>query len=286
MPYPHFYLVKSLVDKRGLGGKDILNRIDKSDFHCGDVEMLYTNLANVNWNPVLESRFDADDALNINYIEEIQKRGRQVFVETKKKRDWMFWCINQALEWHWVGPGGREQLKRYGAIVPSRQYDNFCHTPGLTVGFKRGTFTRTVAKSPHHLLIQMLEEEQTSCGSIYKGTECVEFIKNFEYSALRSRTPTSASMANVNSNGGKIYRLAAEEAVGRWKDVIKDFALLPENTEAVNDYFFENMKPILEESLRGQCTEGHSCREEAKVALEDLIAIFSKRGRAQRIESN
>ena len=283
-PYPHFYLVKSLVDKRGLGGRDILNRIDQKDFHVGDVTMLYANLNNVHWTPVLESRFDADDALNINYIEEIQKRSLQVFVNTSKKRDWMFWCINQALEWHWVGPGGREQLRKYGAIVPSRQYDNFCHTPGLTVGFKRGTFTRTVAKSPHHLLVQMLEEEQTPCGSIYKGTDCVEFIKNFDFCALRSRTPTSASMANVNSNGGKIYRLAAEEAVLRWRDVIKDFALLPANTEAVNDYFFMNMKPILEESLRGQCTEGHSCREEAKTAIEDLIEIFSKRGRAHQIE--
>ena len=283
-PYPHFYLVSSLVDKRGLGGKDILNRIDPKDFHVGDTDMLYANLNRVNWLPVLESRFDADDALNINYIEEIQKRGNKVFVEEKKGRDWMFWCINQALEWHWVGPGGREQLKTYGAIVPSRQYDNFCHTPGLTVGFKRGTFTRTVAKSPHHLLVQMLEEEQTSCGSRYKGLECLEFIKQFDYCALRSRTPTSASMANVNSNGGKIYRLAAEEAATRWADVIRDFALLPERTKKVNDYFFDNMKPILEDSLQGQCTEGHSCREEAKVALEELIKVFSKRGRAHRIQ--
>lgn len=282
-PYPHFYLVKSLVDKRGLGGKDILNRIDPADFHVGDTDMLYANLNLVGHLPVLESRFDADDALNINFIEEVQRRGNEVFLKAGKKRDWMFWCINQALEWHWVGPGGREQLRTYGAIVPSRQYDNFCHTPGLTVGFKRGTFTRTVAKSPHHLLIQMLEEEQTSCGSIYKGLECVEFVQNFEYCALRSRTPTSASMANVNSNGGKIYRLAAEEAIPRWKEVIKDFALLPANTKIVNDYFFDNMKPILEESLRGQCTEGHSCREEARAALEDLIQVFSKRGRAHKV---
>lgn len=285
-PYPHFYLVSSLADKRGLGGKDILNRIDPKDFHVGDTEMLYANLNNVNWLPVLESRFDADDALNINFIEEIQKRGEEVFLKDKEGRDWMFWCINQALEWHWIGPGGREQLRTFGAIVPSRHYDNFCHTPGLTVGFARGTFTSTVAKSPHHLLVQMLEEEQTPCGSTYKGMDCVAFIQNFEYCALRSRTPTSASMANVNSNGGKVYRLAAEEAIDRWKEVIKDFALLPANTKNVNDYFFENMKPILEDAVRGQCTEGHSCREEAKEALEELIEVFSKRGRAHQTETS
>jgi hypothetical protein len=282
-PYPHFYLVSSLVDKRGLGGKDILNRIDPKDFHVGDTDMLYANLHHVGNLPVLESRFDADDALNINYIQEVQERGIEVFVSEENGRDWMFWCINQALEWHWVGPGGREQLRTYGALVPSRQYENFCHTPGLTVGFRRGTFTRTVAKSPHHLLVQMLEEEETSCGAAYKGMDCLDFVTNFDYCALRSRTPTSASMANVNSNGGKIYRLAAEEALKRWKNVIEEFALIPEKTKRVNDYFFDNMKPILEESLQGQCTEGHSCREEAKAALEELIEVFSKRGRAVAI---
>jgi hypothetical protein len=129
----------------------------------------------------------------------------------------------------------------------------------------------------------MLEEEETSCGAAYKGLDCLDFVTNFDYCALRSRTPTSASMANVNSNGGKIYRLAAEDASERWKNVIQEFALIPKKTKRVNDYFFDNMKPILEDSLQGQCTEGHSCREEAKAALEELIEVFSKRGRARAI---
>lgn len=279
-PYPHFYLVPSLIDKRGQGGKDILRKLAPEDFHIGDTDMLFANLKYVNWLAVLESRFDADDALNINYIEEVQKRGRQVFVEDKGGRDWMFWCINQAVEWHWVGPGNRQSLQTFGALVISRNYadDNFCHTPGLTVGVARGTFTRTVAKAPHHLLYETLEVEEIECGGKYKGTQCLDFVTNFDQCALRSRTPTSASMANVNSLGPKITKEAAEQAVQRWTNVIKDFALLPENTKATNIYLKEKMRPILEDALRGQCTEGHSCRDEAQKALEGLIQMVESGG--------
>ena len=279
-PYPHFYLVPSLIDKRGQGGKDILRKLKPEDFHIGDTDMLFSNLKYVNWLAVLESRFDADDALNINYVEEVQRRGYDVFVKDKGGRDWMFWCINQAVEWHWVGPGNRQSLQTFGALVISRNYadDNFCHTPGLTVGVARGTFTRTVAKAPHHLLYQMLEEEDTNCGSTYHGTECLDFITNFDQCALRSRTPTSASMANVNSLGARVTKQAAEQAVERWTNVIKDFALLPKNTKDTNIYLMENMRPILEDALRGQCTEGHSCRDEARGALEELINVYTGGG--------
>ena len=276
-PYPHFYLVPSLIDKRAQGGKDILRKLKPEDFHIGDTDMLFANLKYVHWLAVLESRFDADDALNIHFVEEIQRRGYDVFVKDKGGREWMFWCINQAVEWHWVGPGNPKSLQTYGALVFSRSYsdDNFCHTPGLTVGVARGSFTRTVAKAPHHLLYQMLEEEDTNCGSTYHGTDCVDFVTDFDQCALRSRTPTSASMANVNSLGFKTIKQAVEQSVERWTSIISNFALLPENTKNTNIYLMENMRPILEDALRGQCTEGHSCRDEARGALEELIKMYT-----------
>jgi hypothetical protein len=274
-PYPHFYVVPSLIDKRGQGGKDILRKIKPEEFHIGDTDMLFANLKYVHWLAVLESRFDADDALNINYIEEVQNRAHDVFVKDKGGREWMFWCINQAVEWHWVGPGGRQSLQTFGALVISRNYadDNFCHTPGLTVGVARGSFTRTVAKAPHHLLYEMLDQEDPNCGSTYHGVDCLDFITDFNQCALRSRTPTSASMANVNDLNIKVTKLAAEQAVERWTNVIKDFALLPTATKATNVYLKENLRGVLDDARLGQCTEGHSCRDEARGALDELIRI-------------
>lgn len=145
----------------------------------------------------------------------------------------------------------------------------------MTVGFRRGSFTRSVAKGPHQLLYEKLEKEKLPCGPNHQGTDCIAFVGNFTYAALRSRTPTSASMAGVGTNGGKAYRLAAEDGVKRWTDAIETFALLPNNTNHVIKYFFDNMKPVLEDNLRGQCTEGHSCRAEAKVMLDNMIQMYS-----------
>ena len=275
-PYPHFYMVLSLEDRRGLGGKDIKNDLAPSDFLTGDTDKLYFNLENVHFLNVLESRLDADDALNINWIKEVQRRAVQVFKE-EEGRDWMYWCINKAVEWNWVGPGDRKPLHQFGALVHPRPYDerNFCHTPGMTVGVRRGSFTRSVVKGAHQTLFEKLEKENSPCGPSYSGTDCIAFVGNFTYAALRSRTPTSASMAGVNTNGGKAYRLAAEQGVERWKHAIETFALLPENARHITDYFFQNMKPILEDNLKGQCTEGHSCRMEAHTMLKKMIQLYS-----------
>ena len=192
----------------------------------------------------------------------------------------MFWCINEAAEWHWVGPGNRRSLQTYGALVNSRNYakDNFCHTPGLTIGVARGTFTRNVAKSPHHALYENLEAEDTKCGSSYHGTQCLEFITNFEQCALRSRTPTSASMADVNSLGRKLTKEAAEHAVERWNHVIQNFAVFPERVKEVNIHFKEHMGDILQDAVLGQCTIGHSCRPEAQQELDDLKTLITEGG--------
>lgn len=279
-PYPHFYVLPSLMDKRGQGGKDILRHFSPSDFIMGDTDMLFANVKYIHWLPVLESRFDADDSLNIHFVEEVQKHGYDVFVKEKGGRDWMFWCINEAAEWHWVGPGNRKSLQSYGALINSRNYaaDRFCHTPGLTVGVARGTFTRNVAKSPHHALYENLKEEDTNCGASYHGTQCLEFITKFDQCALRSRTPTSASMANVNSLGRKLTKAAAEEAVARWTYVIENFAVLPSAIKQVNDHFRDKMGDILQDAVLGQCTIGHSCRPEAQQELDDLKKLITEGG--------
>eukprot|EP00977_Amphora_coffeiformis_P020968 scaffold8681_cov200-Amphora_coffeaeformis.AAC.12 len=277
-PYPHFYLLPALMDKRGQGGKDILRHFAPTDFLMGDVNMLYANLRQVHWLAVLESRFDADDALNIGFVEEVQKRGRKVFLEEEEDgRDWMYWCINQAAEWHWVGPGNRPSLQTYGALVTSRNYadDKFCHTPGLTIGVKRGSYTRSLVKAPHHMLYERLTLEDISCGASYRGEDCLDFVDNFDECALRSRTPTSASMADVNSLGQRLTKAAAEDAVPRWEHVIRDFALLPENAKATNEYLEKHMKLILQDAVLGQCTVGHSCRPDAQQELTELIEKVS-----------
>ena len=179
-----------------------------------------------------------------------------------------------------MGPGNRPSLRTYGALVTSRNYadDKFCHTPGLTIGVARGSFTRTTAKAPHHMLYERLTVEDINCGSTYHGEDCLHFVDNFEECALRSRTPTSASMANVNSLGQRLTKAAAEDAVRRWQHVMADFALLPENTKATNEYLETNMRPILQDAVLGQCTVGHSCRDEAKQELEDLMKLILEGG--------
>lgn len=271
-PYPNFYLIRSLLPKqRGLQGRDVLKHVPQGNIVTGNVTKLWANLANDQklFRVYLETHLDADDALNLRFLEYVQGRAHSLFIEENNHPNrpgkqsgnlwWMFWCINRAVEWHWVDQdddSSPDSLKTYGAIFFSRNYSEipFCPGLGMTVGVcARGTpgstFRRTVLKAPHHLVVETLESEKISCGDNYDGLRCVEFISKLGYSALRSRMPVS-STADAIGSSFKYLKQARDEAIERWTGfAIPQFDLLPSNAKATVEYLRSGLPSIQKDIL-------------------------------------
>lgn len=197
--------------------------------------------------PVLETRLDADDGLNLDFVSSVQEMALETFVEEGVR--WMYWCSRRHLEWFW----GMDSS--YGSLE-GIAHERICVTPGITTGFAVGTSERDVPIFAHHELVRSLEHE-TSCGS----TKCLRFIDRFIFDAVRSRCPTSAGMANVLEK----YRFdeKGDESHGKewvqyafWNMLHESFYISRPTVSWVNDYVGKHIVDIARDNLKGQCTSG------------------------------
>jgi hypothetical protein len=283
-PYPHFYLTLTTDSLRpGSGLHGIGNEII-----TGDVNILRRNLENYKKLTILETQLDADDALHVQYVQDLQQRAKQAFLKDDEEMnpgpDWMYWCIHQDLEWHWIMNDPKNKANdlsvtksSLGWLKPSRSFirKQKCYTPGMALGLKQGRMMTGILDVPHSQLIAELNQSQTSCGSHYKGLDCVDFLDQLKYPALRTRTPTSASMVNVELEKS---RPSSENAMALQKNLleqmIRDFAVQPVNVQQVHEYLTDNMALIVNDAIAGQCSHGHSCRPEARNALLSFAKAY------------
>ena len=115
---------------------------------------------------VLETRLDADDAINVEYINQLQRVALKSLIDTKdskfiRKSDdddddatpeqeiqqarWIYYCARKHMEWNPSSPfynpnNDAGLLTLFGKV-------NFCITPGLTIGYAVGTEEENV---PHY----------------------------------------------------------------------------------------------------------------------------------------
>jgi len=281
--------------------------------------------------PVLETRLDADDGLNVRYLEKVQDIALDRFVgpieetsETMPKPKWLYWCILTQIEWHsekysnGVTMGGANQSdswelrnneKKYhgnpdlGYVVPIAN-DNFCITPGLTVGYGVGVTGESVPRYMHTGLYSALQDKFRFChfdkdkSSTHKGP-CLERMggvrktadgrTNYVIHALRSRTLTSAGMDGVGNtdfigeNGTAETNpksLGTTEETAQkadrmetllWKVLQSNFGINPSQVKQTQQFFMNNRIQIALENSLGQCSTGHSCKDKARERLQKIF---------------
>jgi hypothetical protein len=269
-PHPHFYLVKDNTEARFRGGAD-LEVLEWEDVVTGDVRRLRYLLLQRDRFPFLETRIDADDGLHARFVETIQREALKVL--QPDTTHWTYWCIEQALEWHWVGECAVSADHRtYGALLPSRVYENFCHTPGMTLGLYRADDRSSVVSVAHSRLWESLAEAQTPCGPRTRGTDCIIHLDDFQYAAIRARTPTSASMVGVNGQPPDYMEAWDAQRNTTWAYAKEHFRVPRQGCKETLQFFDNNLPAILEDAVVGQCTDGHSCRVRAVIQSPDLCS--------------
>lgn len=235
---------------------------------------------------VLQTRLDADDGLNVHYLELLQYDALQQFA-SNNGRNWFYWCIKRHVEWH-------SDTNRLLPIEHSR----LCVTPGLTVGTtatttasttsdttsgdattaKEDTTTTSATKAtssllqppfymPHDVLFKELEKKPPGyCGGMEE--HCIRMVDELPIGAIRSRTLTSAGMMDVFSKSHDY----ADRQEALWDMLSHEFGL-SSSLEPVQDFLNQHVIEIARDNLQGQCTEGHSCKLQSIEALQRLIDV-------------
>ena len=268
-PYPHFYVTLSTDNSKPGSGRHGIGET----FLTGHAHVLTKNLDNMKNLVVLETQLDADDALHIGYIDELQQRANTAFLQQKDGPDWMYWCIHQDVEWRWIP----RQSHSDGVLTPSSSFvkRQICFTPGMTLGIKNGRGAhRDLPSFTHRTLVSELGKSQKPCGIHHKGLDCVQFVDTLEFPALRTRTPTSSSMVGVPVTADIS---ALDEKVDKelWDKVISSFATKREEVRGVHQHLTDHMAEMVQDAIQGQCSHGHSCKPEAKKALQSILQLYS-----------
>jgi len=216
---------------------------------------------------------------------------------------WLYWCSRRHIEWR-SGPMTNESISQvdkeslpfpFGILNPV-EHSKLCITPGITVGYNVGTVSTDVPIEAHDVLYKHLMNP-TSCyddESIPKVVQltqtktskkkeqkplCLELVDDLKFTAIRSRTWTSAGMQDVASPD-RSYSTSVQDEMTRtlWKFLKGSFHMKEEDTLATQEFLYMNQAQIAYENLLGQCTSFHSCKQQAKDALEAYIKQAAEKG--------
>lgn len=285
-PYENYFLIGSHANflighdsgawRGGVESEEIWNNVKKGFVYTGNIDLLRSAMFYSDEKIILETRLDADDGLHTSFLSHVQKTAVLKFTikENRKVNDskvsfgpakWRYWCVKHYIEWF---SNQNEDEGSLNAI----SHSNFCVTPGITLGFNIGTAYEDVPHYDHsHLFASVTAKTSKGCG-LRKTIDCLGMDNIIMLGAIRSRTPTSAGMKEVNLEHTVFPHNKMLSYIQRGPYKIS----LNKMREA-NTYIQKNMLHIAIENLKGQCTEGHSCKISSMEQLQRLVDIKTVR---------
>lgn len=225
-PYPHFFLVRSNHNNNGDGSTKLLKSINVTSIVTGDLQLLNHAIIRLQEEEttalsiIIETRLDADDGLNVHFLDYLQSQAAAA-QKAKKKNRVYYYCVDKHLEWH-------SQQSNNNQLVPSRR--SHCITPGLTtttITTVNGAHNTTTLprRIPHHKLHYSLpacNDDNEKAGTT--TTRCLVRLVDFPGpAAIRARTPTSAGMADVR-HSSRWFGSSSEQDddSSPWWDVLQE----------------------------------------------------------------
>ena len=152
------------------------------------------------------------------------------------------------------------------------------------VGFGVGISEIMVPNYEHESLYKTIVKDG-GCG--YKNfTQCIVLIDGI-IAAFRTRTTTSAGMKDVILKEQKELVSEKFNLTGHiWRYLQKHFTVETVAGYQMNQYLQRNMAGVLMDNLKGQCTDGHSCKLSSKENLQKLIEIKEESTKGYLIAKN
>lgn len=270
-PYPNFMLVENNNNPEYF--REVTDIVNKTQVTSGSIDIARRYLEASKDRYVLETRLDSDDGLASQTLEQLQISAKSTFSTDErvkgKEKSWTVWCLDRTIEWHMKYYKNRESS---GLIIP--HISDMCLTPSLTVGFPPGVVRSDVPTMKH----QKLHKVIPTCAHM-EETKCMRKIiskSDLTSGAIRVRSPTSSGMSNVLSVPKSIEDKWGKYQDKFWKTIPTTFSIEKSDADYMNEYLSKNIRFIAEDNLKGQCTKGHSCKQESKEKLKQIIEIVTK----------
>ena len=265
-PYPNFVLVASNSNPEGFRGAGAIADISPENVWSGSYGVIEDYHKAAQSRIVLESRLDADDGLHNSFVEYLEAVAPSYLPEP---RSWVVWCAFSHLEWHYNSPFSSITDVEQGFLIGIK--NSACVTSGLTMAYGLEATRDELPKGTHQFLHKVLPE----C-SEDRHHECLKRFKELAPGAIRARTPTSAGMANVISDGKKqsVYKGAEPQARmqhAMWDGAQDIFHIDIQDAIFTRNYLLSHEAGIAADNLKGQCTKGHSCKHGAKKLLKSIL---------------
>ena len=283
-PYPFIYLVASNVNygigihpggwRGGEAGTDVL----QSEVLTGNMTLLRLAHKSRRQRIVLETRLDADDGLNLEYLKSIQEEAnRKLRSEGTKppSNDWIYWCTLNHLDWTPTPPYIDSSDDNAGLFMPVRSAQS-CTTAGITLGVSVGVEEESIPRFMHQKLYEELRIKKIHprCGRRTNATKCLKMVSSPLVGAIRCRSTTSAGMRGIGlESKGDDNALTDPEFLSR--ALSTEFGIALDGISTVTQYYRRNFESIVLENLQGQCTHGHSCKLSTKESLQELLDVVS-----------
>eukprot|EP00980_Cylindrotheca_fusiformis_P013845 scaffold3596_cov126-Cylindrotheca_fusiformis.AAC.3 len=227
---------------------------------------------------VLETRLDVDDGLNRFFVEDLQEAATSHLEQTSQ---WKIWCASSFVEWQF-----QSKTLGSGSLVSLRA--STCITAGLSVVYVIPEDHSKKLEVPSTHKHSTLHETLPKCNPNKKTTtECFEFF-SLHPTALRARTPSSAGMRNIlwpvaslnpSAAGERRYRqVAASQKAAQaklWKASDFFFDFDEPTARKIHGYLETHMKQIAQDNLKGQCTHGHSCKDDSRLLLQSIVKDYT-----------
>ena len=252
---------------------------------------------------LLETRLDADDAVAVDFVELVQTNAAVVAAEAQppnRGHFWRVWCAENHVEWQYDSPWSNNNSSSSSSTSPTETgallglRAGKCITPGLTwqygVGVRR---SQIPLSSKHHQIQKQVracrdssEDETNSHDDNADDSQCLSKLGGDLPLALRARTPTSAGMDHilVAHHTEKAFPMQQLQN-SKWKDTQEAlweslpmlFGVRGPDLWSVRTFIHDHLAEIAQDALRGQCTKGHSCKQQSQAVLQELVAASSGR---------
>lgn len=267
--YPNILLVGSNENPEGFRHHASVVDITPTNVWSGSYELLRRFHNEAQSRMLIETRLDADDGLHFAFVEYTQLVATEEL--SSADHEWVIYCASAHLEWHHTSPFKRKlKGSDIGFMVGVTEMG--CITPGLS--FVYGTnVTRSDMPIGAH---SFLHRRAPLCDDKRKS-KCIRHTKELKPAAIRARTPTSAGMKNVvigSQDQSFAFRTTETDANVQeemWIGVGVSFGVKRESVKDLRQSLTQHLPEIVADNLRGQCTKGHSCKDNTKHALEELL---------------
>lgn len=200
----------------GQAGADILQAAREGRLYSGDVDLVRRSYAVRSDRVVMETRLDADDGLNLLYLESLQRDALEGLFSGYEEEEessggvdfstameippgtarWLYWCPLNHVAWDPTPPDEDPKTSpnatMYGTFIPWRS-PRACITAGLTVASSVGVLEDDIPRFPHQSIVDRIRHPNATVWSSSNG--------NRRYKVTDHPSPNATADADAGNCG-------------------------------------------------------------------------------------